>query len=343
MLFYLLIIIAASPQIIFAKAQPRASQIFERLLALENNSLNPLPHRTVQTPLSNNNALQDPVVQFTNNIFQLIASVINPENLNLSIMQRQFFVDALSKAKSTNPAFGPGFSLSFLRRTTFPILRSTFKKETLESCANALSEFLGGQGIIEPSTPQELKNPDLLNQILNQTQQQTLAENLLNEFILMHNYAAAWSLFAQKAQNTEPQQPASVEQLNNELKMLELAIEKEKKLLAQDEIKTLRAKTQKLTKLEELIVEEKMLEFEKQKNKFEHQKKLDDLDVNRKQQEHHLALSQAQLKLSHEEKLLQLEQKKAELEIQRNEFLVFEKTVQKFSECLTLFSNLKKH
>jgi hypothetical protein len=290
-------------------------------------------------------SIQDPIREFWSYIFQFIASIIYSNADNLTMAQRQVLVELLVKSRAEQTGFFIGFTLTFLRRTAFPALRNSLDQNQLELIILALQEFLSSHGVEDPVIPEQLKHPQLVAVALDSKQPQAFATAIFDEFLLIHHYCLAWQALCHTP-DCPSQSPCGpigyVEQLTHELQALELEVEKEKKLFAQDKIKAERAREQKLKRLEELSLQEKELAVEELKNKSAHQSQLAKIDVLRREQEAATVHAHNQLELTHKAKLQQLEQKKVELILQKEQVGVFEKTIQKFSECLTAIAAIKK-
>lgn len=294
--------------------------------------------------------INDPVIIFHSIIFKAIDQILRPRSFGSKIMaaEQRVLIEKLNEAKIEKSAFFFGFMLSFFRYGIISILQKTVKRSDLEIVAHGLCEFLLSRGFMEPETPNLILNPIAFNKNLSQIQRQNLAECLFEEFFQMHHYAMAWQEFSEglvddpqtRAEQTMGQ--SYKEQLQEELETINFEIEREKLFYEKDKVETLRTKEQKIQKLEDLSLQEKMLEFEQQKKRLEHENALQSLDLQRQRDQASIKTTKEKLELTHSEKLSELERKKKELEVKAQDIGFFEKTINKFSQCLSTLSSAKQ-
>lgn len=298
-----------------------------------------------------NLCIKDPVINFHSIIFKAIDQILQPKSFKprLSELEKRLFIEKLNDEKKAKSAFFYSFMLSFFRYGTISIIQRAITGRELQALAQGLCEFLLGQGFSDPEIPKALLNKLSCSQNMIKNQQEILAEKLFEEFFQIHHYAMAWQEFSQgltkdpqiRAQETI-NQPLLKEQLEEELEMINFEIKCEELLYQKDKIETLRTQEQKVQKLEELGLQGKILEFEQQKDKFEHERAIKTLELQRQRDEISIKTSREKLELNHSEKLLELERKKKELEVKAQDIGFFEKTINKFSECLTALSTAKQ-
>lgn len=294
--------------------------------------------------------IKDPVIIFHSIIFKAIDGIMHPRSLApiISTSEHRILVEKLDQAKKEKSAFFYGFMLSFFRYGVISILQKTIKPSDLELISHGLCEFLLSRGFKEPATPNLLLGPISLNKNMSQVQRQNLAECLFDEFFQIHHYAMAWQEFSEglvedvqtRAEQTMSQ--SYKDQLQEELETINFEIEREKLLYEKDKVETMRTKEQKIQKLEDLSFKEKLLEFEQQKNRLEHENALQSLALQRQRNEAEIKTAKEKLELNHNEKLSELERKKKELEVKAQDVGFFEKTINKFSQCLSALSNVKQ-
>lgn len=290
-------------------------------------------------------AIQDPIKDFYSTVFSAVAKVIYPNQRfsALSAGLRRIFVEKLADSRAAKTPFFKGFILSFFCHGAIPLFKRSSTTEQLEATTQALTDFLSGHGFNQPQIPKLLSSQNTVRL----DTKQTFSEQTFDEFFTIHHYCLAWEDFAfsdsQEAEKRAHQtmHQTYAQQLEQELKLVHLELEREKSLYEKDKIQTLRAREQKNQKLEELEKEEKTLELQRAKDKLEHEKALQKLEAARKNSELSSAATKERAQQTHTEKMSELERKKVELELKSKQAGFFEKTVNKFSDCLDLIQKIK--